>query len=166
MKQQNYHNPNDNWYFRYRKPSLESSYRICYYCAVVILIAIAVFLLTGCAGTKYVPVETVRTEYIYRTDTFMQKDSIIMHDSVYIHSKGDTVLVEKWHTRYKDRAVTKTVVDSFIRTDSVQIPYPVEKKLTKWQQLKMTVGGYSTAFSVLFVLIVLVCCLLRARNNI
>lgn len=166
MKQQDYHNPNDNWYFRYRKPSLESSYRICYYCAVVILIAIAVFLLTGCAGTKYVPVETVRTEYIYRTDTFMQKDSIIMHDSVYVHSKGDTVLVEKWHTRYKDRIVTKTVVDSFIRTDSVQVPYPVEKKLTKWQQTKMDVGGVSIVFCICIIVLLFIGFILKARGRI
>lgn len=35
-------------------------------------------------------------------------------------------------------------------TDSVQIPYPVEKQLTRWQQMKIELGGW--AVSVIIIL--------------
>jgi hypothetical protein bacD2_02365 len=30
-----------------------------------------------------------------------------------------------------------------IKTDSVQIPYPVEKALTRWQKAKIELGGWA-----------------------
>lgn len=137
-----YSNPNDNWYNHPEDNRPRGTYKLYfYYIIVVILLVVAALLLSSCKSIQYVPVETVKTEYVTKTDTFLQKDSIVFHDSVCIHSKGDTVWYEKWHTKYKDRIVTKVVIDSFIRTDSIQVPYPVEKKLTKYQQLKMDWGG-------------------------
>ena len=133
----------------------ESSYRICGFCFVCIAICIIMLLLTGCKSIQYVPVETVRTEYVTKTDTFIQKDSVFCHDSVYIHSKGDTVWYEKWHTRYIDRVEYKVRTDSFIKTDSIQVPYPVEKKLTKWQQVKIDWGGEAIVALVIVLFIVI-----------
>ena len=60
---------------------------------LLIMIAALFFavLLSGCKTVQYIPVETIRTEYKTKVDTFIQKDSCVIKDSVYIHSKGDVV---------------------------------------------------------------------------
>ncbi len=117
------------------------SYRAVGICLVGIATLVIFALLSSCTTTKYVPVVEHHTEYVTKTDTFIQKDSIFCHDSTYIHDKGDTVLIEKWHTKYIDRWHESVRTDSFIKRDSIPVPYPVEKKLTKWQQTKLDWGG-------------------------
>jgi hypothetical protein len=96
--------------------------------------AVAVFgllLLTGCTTTKYVPIETVRIDTMKVTK--YERDSIYIHDSTIVREKGDTMLIEKWHTRWRDRWMHDTVYQS--RVDSVPKPYPVteyvERKRSK-----------------------------------
>jgi hypothetical protein len=153
-----YKNPNDNWYYNHRyNNNYEWNIKGCIYSLIgIVLVALLSLLFQGCKSIQYVPVETVRTEYVTKTDTFLQKDSLVLHDSVYIHSKGDTVWYEKWHTKYKDRIVTKIVVDSFIKTDSIQVPYPVEKKLTRWQQVKMDWGGTAMIILAVFSILIII----------
>jgi len=107
---------------------------------ILVVVIILMWAFSSCTTTKYVPVETVKTEYKTKTDTFIQKDSVLVKDSVFIHSKGDTVWFEKWHTKYKDRVVYQTQIDTLIKTDSIQVPYPVEKKLNKWQTFCLDYG--------------------------
>ena len=86
--------------------------------------AVAVFgllLLTGCTTTKYVPIETVRIDTLKVTK--YERDSIYIHDSTVVREKGDTMLIEKWHTRWRDRWMHDTIYQS--RVDSVPQPYPV-----------------------------------------
>lgn len=98
-------------------------------------------LLSGCAP-RVITVPEYHTEYVTRTDTFVSRDSIHVHDSIYVTLKGDTVNVERWHTIYKDRWREKILTDTVIKTDSVAVQYPVEKKLTRWQQAKLDLGGW------------------------
>ena len=95
-------------------------------------------VLFSCRSVKYVPVETVKHDSIYLSQ--MLKDSIYVKDSVLI-IKGDT-LVEyryKYIYQYKDRTDTLYVT----KTDSIHVPYPVEKELTRWQQMKLELGGWA-----------------------
>ncbi|WP_368144024.1 hypothetical protein [Bacteroides finegoldii] len=101
---------------------------------------------TSCRNIKYVPVETVKTEY--KTRDSIRFDSIYEHDSIFLFVKGDTVYKEKY--RYKYRYLTINKTDTVMLTDSVQIPYPVEKQLTRWQQMKIELGGW--AVSVIIIL--------------
>lgn len=96
-------------------------------------------LLCGCTTTKYVPVESVRTEY--RDHDVLRVDSVMLHDSVVIRSAGDTVLMEKWRWRDRVSIVRDTV--SVTKTDSIQVPYPVEKQLTRWERTKVDWGGWA-----------------------
>lgn len=103
-------------------------------------VAVAVFgllLLTGCTTTKYIPIETVRIDTMKVTK--YERDSIYIHDSTIVREKGDTMFIEKWHTRWRDRWLHDTVYQS--RVDSVPKPYPVEKRvpaeLTWWQQTRL-----------------------------
>ena len=108
----------------------------------IILFAAALVVLTGCKTIEYVPVveHEVHHDSIYFTK--IERDSIYMHDSTYVHDKGDTVLIEKWHTRYVDKIRVDTVVR--IKIDSIPKPYPVikevEKKLTNMQKGLMGLG--------------------------
>ena len=100
------------------------------------IMIVAVALLSGCKSIQYVPVETVKTDTLYQK--VVQRDSIHVHDSVTIHQKGDTVIFEKYHTKYIDRLLRDTVYRS--RVDSIAVPYPVERKLSKWEQVCIDYG--------------------------
>ena len=120
-----------------------------------------VLLLCGCSP-KVVTVPEVHTEYIVRSDTFIKRDSIVRNDSVCIRLQGDTIMVERWHTKMVDRWRDRVVRDTVIRCDSVSVPYPVEKKLTKWQQMKIRFTDYAI---VAVIILVLVCYLLWLRRR-
>ena len=108
------------------------------------LIACALItLFSSCTTTKYVPVIEHHTDTLIQTK--VQKDSVFMHDSVEVRIAGDTVTIDRWHTKYISKEVHDTIYQS--KTDSVPAPYPVEvikevpAELTMWQRLKMKVGG-------------------------
>jgi hypothetical protein len=41
-----------------------------------------------------------------------------------------------------------------IKIDSVQVPYPVEKQLTRWQQMKIELGGWAFGVIIAFGLVI------------
>ena len=118
--------------------TISESYRTMLLFALAAAVAVfGLLLLTGCTTTKYVPVETVRIDTMKVTK--YERDSIYIHDSTIVREKGDTMLIEKWHTRWRDRWMHDTVYQS--RVDSIPKPYPVEKRvpaeLTWWQQTRL-----------------------------
>ena len=119
---------------------------------IIILLTPATWF-TSCR-TKYVPVESVRTEIEYRDK--WQRDSIHVRDSIIIQGKGDTIFVDRWHTYYKDRLLRDTTY--IYKTDSVQVPYPVERNLTWWQFVKQEIGGIAIGgiVALLFVIVWLI----------
>lgn len=99
--------------------------------------------LTSCTATKYVEVEKVRVDTTYITK--WQKDSVWLHDSIHVKERGDTVLVEKWHTKYVEKQLHDT---TYVAThDTIPRPYPVEtikmveKDLSWWQKLRLWIGN-------------------------
>ena len=111
---------------------------------ITIFILLSV-LICGCQSVKTVTVE--RTVHDTLRITKQQRDSIFLHDSIYVKewAKGDTVYLEteRWHTRYQDRWLCDTIYRS--RTDSIPVPYPVEKKvpaeLNWFQQMRLWLGN-------------------------
>jgi hypothetical protein len=98
-------------------------------------------LLVGCkTKERVVTVEKVRTDTTYIMKH--QRDSVWLHDSIHVTEKGDTIRIEKWHTKYVEKATHDTLYQH--KTDSVPVPYPVEKlverELTWWQQTRMHLG--------------------------
>ena len=116
-----------------------------------IILLMLVICLTSCRNIKYVPVETVKTEY--KTRDSIRFDSIYEHDSIFLVVKGDTVYKEKY--RYKYRYLTINKTDTVMLTDSVQIPYPVEKQLTRWQQMKIELGGWAVGVIVILSIVLM-----------
>ena len=109
--------------------------------------------------TKYVTVPEYHKEYINRTDTFLRSDTLFRLDSVVIRQQGDTTVIEKirWQNRFVN--VYKIKTDTIMKSDSIRVPYPVEKKLSKWQQFRLDFGGWAmggTVVAIVFILIWLV----------
>ncbi len=77
---------------------------------------------TSCTRHVYVPVETTKSDTVYMNR--VQLDSIYMRDSVFIEKSGDTIreFQYKYIYRFKDRIDTLYIS----KTDSIQVPYPVE----------------------------------------
>jgi hypothetical protein len=53
---------------------------------------------------------------------------------------------------YKYLFINRT--DTILKTDSIQVPYPVEKRLTRWQTLKMGLGGWALGVIIVFALVI------------
>jgi hypothetical protein len=156
-----YNNPNDPWMYDPYK-GLDDDERMKAGCLQLASYLVMIFiglllcaLFSGCTTTKYVPVIEHHTDTVRVVK--VQHDSLVLKDSVYIHDKGDTILIEKWHTQYRDRWRTDTIYQS--KTDSIPAPYPVEvikevpAELTMWQRLKMKVGGAAIIICLLAFLI-------------
>lgn len=101
-------------------------------------------LLQACKSVQYVPVETVKTEYVDRVKQVHDTMHTIEKETTYIN--GDTVLITKYVDRYKVLHQTDTCIIE--KTDTVQVPYPVEKKLSKWEQVKNRLGGIAMMLTI------------------
>lgn len=121
-------------------------------------------LLAGCKSVQYVPVETVRSDSIY-VDRY-KRDSIYQRDSVFVNRwiAGDTIYQDKvvWKYVYRDMVKYDTVAT--LRSDTINVPYPVECKLSKWEQLKLNVGGWAISIIIIIVLIVMGCMVYKLKK--
>lgn len=115
-----------------------------------VLATLLLLVVWSCRTTEYVPVEVIKTDTTYINK--VQRDSIYQLDSIYILDRGDTVLITKTKYLYKDRLVRDTVYRS--RVDSIQVPYPVEQQLTRWEQFRLDVGGLAIASVIIIIMIV------------
>ena len=114
--------------------------------AVTIIMAFIIAMIvcsffTSCKSVEYVFVPQTHTDTLIQTK--VQHDYIYINDSTVITEKGDTVKIEKWHTKYVEREVHDTTYVSKI--DSIPKPYPVEvkveKQLTWWQQTRLHIAN-------------------------
>lgn len=121
---------------------------------LVILVAL---LLVGCkTKERVVTVETVRNDTTYIMKH--QRDSVWLHDSIHVTEKGDTIRIEKWHTKYVEKATHDTLYQA--THDTIPQPYPVEKlverKLSWWQQTRMHLGEALLALAGIAVVVFVV----------
>lgn len=119
----------------------------------ILVLLLGLMALVGCKQTEYVTVEKVSHDTTYITKH--QRDSVWLHDSTFVHEKGDTLLIEKWHTKYREKEVHDTTYIS--KCDTVPVPYPVkeyvEKKLNFFQKMTMTIGGFAILIGLIWVVI-------------
>ncbi len=124
--------------------------------AIGLLVGIAIAMwiasmLSSCSP-KTIVVPERHTEYITRTDTLVRHDSIYHHDSVSVYLQGDTICRDRYRYIHKYRNIYRTRTDTMIKVDSVRAPMLIEKPLTRWQEWKMSLGGWCmTALGCLLV---------------
>ena len=131
-----YHNPNDFW-----RPGDPDLYKdlddderiaatICHIVGMVLmfLVVFAVMAMcSSCTTMKYIPVIEHQTDTLIQTK--LVHDSIYINDSTVITEKGDTVRIEKWHTKYIEKQVHDTTYVA--KHDSITVPYEVIKEVPR-----------------------------------
>lgn len=87
---------------------------------IMVWTVVAFGLMTSCT-TARIAVEQatierdtiVKVEYVNHHDSIWVRDSVWLHDSVLVSVKGDSVTIDRWHTKYvakyKDKIVKDTV---------------------------------------------------------
>lgn len=167
--------------------------------SVAIMAMLAAVTLGGCTATRYVPLESVRTEYVHgNTDALeiiiamlreqlvrkeCQVDSLMRtrNERLVLNDKGDTLRhdteVVEYRSTYREKELERLVEsqrDSIrelhqqlqsVKVDSIPVPYPVEKQLTRWEQAKMDVGGFAMGGCAVAVIFVVVWIVRRFRNR-
>lgn len=109
---------------------------------MLVAVAVLAMMMCSCKSVEYVPVveKEVHHDSIYFTK--VQRDSVWLHDSISVKEKGDTIRIEKWHTKYIEREVHDTLYQA--KRDSIPVPYEVIKEvpaeLSKTQKGLMTLG--------------------------
>ena len=114
---------------------------------IITLIFLAT-ILYSCKSIQYVPVETMKRDTTYLSQTKI--DSIYHRDSIYVERKGDTVYLSKYKYLYKYIEKHDTLWRE--KVDTIQIAYPVEAQLTKWQKIKNNVDEYLKTTIILIII--------------
>ena len=112
--------------------------------------------LLGCRSARYVPVPEWHTLYKTRADTVWRRDSVrdvqwmtvkevdsaqLAALGIQIKGLKNALLIERNKLLQKISNEKTHKVDTVMQRDSIPVPYPVEKPLTKWQRWKMDLGG-------------------------
>lgn len=126
----------------------------------ILVVLLALAILTSCR-TQYIPIESVHTEY--KTRDSIRYDSIYNQDSIYVLVKGDTVYQYKYKYLYKYQYLNRT--DTVIKVDSVMTPYLVERKLSRWQSIKIELGGWAFGVIVAMALVIVGWLVYRIRRK-
>jgi hypothetical protein len=119
---------------------------------MLVAVAVLALMMCSCKSIEYVPIVEHETHHDSIYFTQIQRDSIWQHDSILIKQKGDTVRIEKWHTKYIEKQVHDTTYVA--KVDSIPVPYEVIKevpaKLSKTQKGFMTLGIMTLMAVVVF----------------
>lgn len=117
----------------------------------IILLLLSTVLVFSCK-TKYVTVPEYHQVFVEKHDTLLHRDSIFEKDSVFVIQNGDTVTLTRTKILYRDRWREKIVFRDSMRTDSIRVPYPVEKKMT----LLDKVTYYAELFIIISIIVFIV----------
>ena len=147
---------------------------------MLILLASAV---CSCSRVQYVPlpsvsqvkdsvnlIDSVSIRYeVVKVDSVRIKDSTVI-----VQDKDGNIIMEKYYReteRYRslenDYNELRRRYESLKaeKRDSVPVPYPVEKELSRWQKLKMDVGGIAIVAVLLALAAAGVLLFLRMRRR-
>lgn len=169
----------------YYNRNMTASYKACFWCFVGIVVTIIIYAFAGCKSIKYVPVETVRTEIVHQTDTVHITDSVETtreitlrearpEDSLKIAKLGlklqeneRLLILTQWELQKATSTTYENHNKDSVRVDSIQVPYPVERKLNRWEQFKMDYGAVAfcgTIAGLVFFIYILLRWLRRKYN--
>lgn len=161
-------------YYDRKLEKSEPCYKACFWSFIGIVVGVIIAAcLSSCKSVQYVPVETIRTEVKHHHDTVRIQDST-KNDVQTVIREADSAEIERLNTEYgfkldkaqktililrkelerQSHSQQETKSDAVIVEKEVQVPYPVEKKLTRWQQIKIDAGGVAIALIIIaFVLL-------------
>ena len=96
---------------------------------IILSLFVALFFTSGCSPRILVR-EVVRDSLIVRT----KLDSVYLYekDSIFVKQKGDTVWLERWSIRYKDKLIEKKDTAYINKIEFKEVPVPAQ--LNWWQR--------------------------------
>lgn len=124
--------------------------------AVAVILALVVLALVLCScKTKYITETEYKEVPVVMHDTVAQNiwriDTTIVKDSVYFAIKGDTVLKERYNTKWRIKVAHDTinkvvekpveVIHNSVKTDTKEV-----NRLYWWQKVLMIIGGASLIY--------------------
>lgn len=152
----------------------------------------------GCSVERFVPVETVRTEYVKADTTGVYEhwrklfesvyrreassDSVIdrTRETVVLKENGDTarhdrervVYVSSHREKELEHKVSEqdSIINALrlqlasVKVDSVQVPYPVERQLSRWERTKMDFGGMALGVMMAIVCVAVIWLIKKFRK--
>ena len=110
-------------------------------------------LLVGCAMSRPLPTTTepsVKIEYRDR----VKVDSVVSIDSVIIREKGDTIYIRE--VKVSRETLRDTI--QVCKIDTIRVPMfiekevEVERQLTTYERIKITIGGWLIAFVIIMLI--------------
>lgn len=122
--------------------------------------------LCGCGGVRYVAVETKVTDSIVMTDTVVKTSLVLYKDSTTVEATGDTATsflsnpyAYSWACWTEGKlhhslGIWPRNIDvplqtmTKLRVMERQVPYPVEKELTKWERWKLDFAEILAVYGV------------------
>lgn len=125
--------------------------------ALIVAVGATLLLSLVSCSPKVVTVPEYHYESHHSSDTVFQRDSVTKEQKTVIREADSTMLAELGiRLRDGERAILvvqkelqrvlsqqkEAVHDTVCLTDSIRVPYPVEKKLSGWQNLCISFGGY------------------------
>ena len=127
----------------------------------LIVAILAGLSLWGCKPYKVAQRETVIKDSLYIVQRMI--DRVLIRDSVFERHVHDTIY------RYRERETVRylSLRDTLYieRRDSVSVPYPVERQLTKWEAVRMRLGDILLAVFIAGLLYVVVWLIKRRRKR-
>lgn len=137
----------------------------------------------SCRTVRYVPVASSSTvrDSVNITDStairWIEKtvDSVRIRDSVVItQDENGNILKEEYYReteRYKslereyNELLRKYEALKAAKADTIRVPYPVERELTRWQRFKLDIGGVAIGVVAAALLSIVVWLVLRFRKR-
>lgn len=135
----------------------------------VIILILIIIGIVGCKSIQYVPVETVKTVYQNHTDTLLRTDTIqTERETIIREADSATLTTLGLQLKANERAIlilkrelerqvskeSEHKSDTIIERDTIQVPVPVEKQLTKWQQFKLDFADIALVICVLIIVVI------------
>lgn len=122
------------------------------WCVIIMLL----LMLSSCRSVRYVEVPRVSRDTLRVVQFEARRDSV--RDSIFLREfvRGDTVYMVKYieRLRWRDRWRVDTV--QAVRVDSVGVPYPVERKISRWDKVRYMWRGAAVGLVLAVVAIAVV----------
>ena len=144
---------------------------------LVILLLLATVIMCSCRSPRYIPVETKITETIETFDTVYEvklvpyRDSVVVDDTISYLSNEYGGSWARWskgklhHSLFvfPGKIITIEIPKTILIKRREVVPQigEIEKKLNKWQQIKIDYGGYA----ILALLFIIVWLIYKKRNK-
>lgn len=122
---------------------------------------VGLMLLAGCKTTRHTETALISNDRAVaeRIDTVVTRDTVKItessRDSVTVQTKGDTVIVDRWHVRYKEREAVSKAAEVKIMRDTVtkyvtktETVTEVKKVAPKWTKVLIFVLAVMFIFAV------------------